>query len=360
MSEWNETIKVLLVDDEIWTRDTVKLFGEWERYGMEIVGEAEDGLEALRLIEALQPHIVITDMRMPGVDGVQLLEALNERFPTIKAIVISGYDDFQYAKHALRYGALDYLLKPLDAQELNAALLKGKIEIEAAHQADRQSLTLDINISYLLAPYKQLLRSHYNELNQEGITATFESLIEELERQSTITPDTLEQIAQELLLLLKELMVVNSQSHENLRITFKHDTFAAVSNTIGFIVDYYKSALEQLIQQRRFKKKLNLDEVRLFMESHYTSSVSLEQLARAFFVSKEYLSKMFKQEYGQNVTDYLLQLRMDKAKEWLADESIPIKTIAEMAGYEDVTYFYRVFKKHFGIAPGGMRRNNEV
>ncbi len=96
------------------------------------------------------------------------------------------------------------------------------------------------------------------------------------------------------------------------------------------------------------------------MEKHYTEPVTLEQLARAFFVSKEYLSKMFKQEYGRNVTDYMLHLRMVKAKEWLLDESIPIKAIAEMAGYEDITYFYRVFKKHFGIAPGEMRKNAEV
>lgn len=355
----NKKIKVLLVDDESWTRDIVRAFGDWEQLGMEIAGEADDGMEALRLIDELGPGIVITDMRMPGVDGVRLLEALKDRFPDIKAIVVSGYDDFQYAKHALKYRALDYLLKPVDPKELNAALRKCKDELEAA-QGDRSSIALDIDVSYLLAPYKQQLRTRYNELNAEGIASAFGQLSSELEREGSAKPGMLEQVAQELLLQLKELMAANSQSAESLQIVYRQDSFADLSSAIRFVQGHYEVMLEQLVQQRRFKNKLNLDEVRLYMEKHFTEPLTLEQLARAFFVSKEYLSKMFKQEFGHNVTDYLLYLRMDKAKEWLLDGSIPIKAIAEMAGYEDVTYFYRVFKKHFGVAPGEMRKSGEV
>ncbi|MCA0754781.1 response regulator [Paenibacillus sp. N4] len=354
-----ENIKVLLVDDESWTRDIVRAFGEWERLGMEIAGEADDGAEALRLTDELKPGIVITDMRMPGVDGVRLLEALKERFPDIKAVVISGYDDFEYAKHALRNRAVDYLLKPVDPKELNAALRKCKDELETA-QADRAAIALDIDVSYLLAPYKQQLRTRYNELNAEGIASVFGQLSAELERNGSAKPGMPEQAAQELLLLLKELMAANSQSAESLQIAYTQDVFADLSGTMRFIQGHYEDMLERLVQQRRFKNKLNLDEVRLFMEKHFTEPLTLEQLARAFFVSKEYLSKMFKQEFGHTVTDYLLHLRMDKAKEWLLDGSIPIKAIAEMAGYEDVTYFYRVFKKHFGVAPGEMRKSGEV
>lgn len=352
-------IKVLIVDDESWTRDIIKAFGEWERLEMEVIGEASDGQEALRMTEELQPHIVITDMRMPGTDGVQLLQLLNNRHPDIKAIVVSGYDDFQYAKHALRYKAVDYLLKPVDPKELNTALQNCKSGLEA-DQAERSPLSLDFDISYSIASYKQLLKSHFNELNKEGVAATLAHMMEELERNGISKAAMLEQVVQELLLLLKELMVANSLESEGLYAPYGHEVLASCSETALFLTHHYLATLEQLIQQRKFKNKLNLDEVRLYMEKHYTEPVTLEQLARAFFVSKEYLSKMFKQEYGRNVTDYMLHLRMVKAKEWLLDESIPIKAIAEMAGYEDITYFYRVFKKHFGIAPGEMRKNAEV
>jgi two-component system response regulator YesN len=352
-------LKVLIVDDESWTRDIIKAFGEWESLGMEIVGEAEDGKEALRMTERLQPHIVITDMRMPGTDGAALLQMLNDQFPAIKTIVVSGYDDFQYAKHALRYKAIDYLLKPVDPKELNAALQNCKSGLEAALM-ERGPLSLDLDISYSLASYKQLLKSHFNELNTDGVTATLAQMMEELGRSGNTKAVMLEQVVQEMLLLLKELMNANSQDSDALHAPYGQEVVESGANTAAFLTHHYLTTLAQLIHQRKFKNKLNLDEVRQYMEKHYTEPVTLEQLARVFFVSKEYLSKMFKQEYGRNVTDYMLHLRMVKAKEWLLDESIPIKAIAEMAGYEDITYFYRVFKKHFGIAPGEMRKSSEV
>jgi two-component system response regulator YesN len=351
--------KVLIVDDESWTRDIIKAFGEWESFGMEIVGEAEDGKEALRMTEALQPHIVITDMRMPGTDGAALLQMLNDQFPAIKTIVVSGYDDFQYAKHAIRFKAIDYLLKPVDPKELNMALKNCKSGLEA-DLMERGPLQLDLEISYLLASYKQLLKSHFNELNTEGVCATLDQMMKELENSGITKSAMLDQVIQELLLLLKELMNANSQDSEGLHAPYGQEVVESSANTAAFLTHHYLTTLEQLIHHRKFKNKLNLDEVRQYMEKHFTEPVTLDQLARAFFVSKEYLSKMFKQEYGLNVTDYMLHLRMVKAKEWLLDESIPIKAIAEMAGYEDITYFYRVFKKHFGIAPGEMRKGSEV
>lgn len=121
-----EHYRVLLVDDEPWNRDILRSLGEWETLGMTVAGEAEDGEEAIRLIEQHQPHIIITDMRMPGIDGVELLQTLSGQFPHIKVVVVSGYDDFNYAKHAIRHRATDYLLKPVNPDELNAVLAKCK------------------------------------------------------------------------------------------------------------------------------------------------------------------------------------------------------------------------------------------
>ncbi|MEJ8305613.1 response regulator [Saccharibacillus sacchari] len=113
---------VLVVDDEaIFRRGLRHLIGtsgkEWE-----VVGEAKDGLEALEEIERLKPELVITDIRMPRLDGIGLQEQIRERYPDMSCFVLSGYSDFRYAQSSLRYGARDYLLKPVDKEELYRVL----------------------------------------------------------------------------------------------------------------------------------------------------------------------------------------------------------------------------------------------
>ncbi|GGG14327.1 DNA-binding response regulator [Paenibacillus albidus] len=352
-------IKVLLVDDESWNRDIVRTFGSWEELGMEVAAEAEDGIEALRYMQELRPQIVITDMRMPGADGVTLMNQLHQHYPAVKIIVISGYDDFKYAQNALRYGAVDYLLKPIDPKELNAVLHKCRQELEAASR-EPDSLGLDMDVSFSLTACKQRLRVHFNELHVDGVAAALQEVRRELERNGVTQSGTLHQVARELLLLLRELMRSNALEEDGQIAQITPDVLASCANTADFLMKQYAYNLELLVKQRKFKNKLNLDEIRQYIEHHFAEAVTLEGLARAFFVSKEYLSKVFKQEYGRGVTDYILHLRMEQAKTWLADERIPIKTVAEMSGYEDVAYFYRVFKKYYGIAPGEMRKNTQV
>ncbi|MDQ0495287.1 response regulator transcription factor [Paenibacillus brasilensis] len=352
-------IRVLIVDDEPWNRDIVKTFGAWEKLGMSVVGEAEDGDEAFRLTGELTPHIVITDMRMPGADGVELLQALNNHFPDVKIIVVSGYDDFAYAKHAIRYKAVDYLLKPVNPTELNAVLFKCKNELETqAAEQQQERAELDYEFFHKLTRYKQLLRLYFNELNQDGVNLTCRQVMQELKHLGAPSPTMLGRLVQELLSLLKELAADNGLDAPTAKAGFplSQDALSSAEHALEFVSACYVQELDQLIRQRKYKNKLNLEEVRRYMDRHFAEPITLEQLAKNFFVSKEYMSKVFKQEYGQNVTDYIVQRRMKKAREWLADKQISIRAVAEMAGYEDVSYFYRVFKKHFGMAPGEMRK----
>ncbi|MCC3379096.1 response regulator [Paenibacillus farraposensis] len=352
-------IKVLIVDDEPWNRDIVKTFGAWDKFGMSVVGEAEDVDEAFRLTGELEPHIVITDMRMPGADGVELLQALNHHFPDVKIIVVSGYDDFAYAKHAIRYKAVDYLLKPINPTELNAVLLKCKNDLETK-AAERQQTAAELDYAFLhkLTRYKQLLRLYFKELNPDGVNMTCKQVIQELESFGSPGPSMLGRLVQELLSLLKELAADNGLASHAAKDGFSlpQDALSSAEHALEFVSACYSQDLDQLIRQRKYKNKLNLEEVRHYMDRHFAEPITLEQLAKSFFVSKEYMSKVFKQEYGQNVTDYIVQRRMEQAREWLADKQISIKAVAEMTGYEDVSYFYRVFKKHFGMAPGEMRK----
>lgn len=116
-------LKLLIVDDEQFTRDCLVQRIPWENYGARVIATASDGLEALSRMEEALPDILITDIKMPKMNGIDLLRAVRERFPSVDAIMISGYEEFEYAKGALNLGAKRYLLKPIDPAELIDAVL---------------------------------------------------------------------------------------------------------------------------------------------------------------------------------------------------------------------------------------------
>jgi two-component system response regulator YesN len=117
-------LKAIIVDDEKWARSIIRTFGQWEKLGIAIVGEAEDGVEGLDLIDKLAPDIIITDMEMSNMDGIRFLKSIKEKSMDSKIIVISGHDSFAYMKQAIHSQAVEYILKPIDADELNQALEK--------------------------------------------------------------------------------------------------------------------------------------------------------------------------------------------------------------------------------------------
>ncbi|MFQ6840880.1 MAG: response regulator, partial [Agathobaculum sp.] len=127
-------LKVVLADDENKVILLMRKLIDWEALGYEVVGTANDGLHALELVQTQQPHLLITDIRMPGCDGIELIRRAKEMQPRLHFIVISGYRQFEYAQSALKYGVEDYLLKPLKQEELSSILLriKDKLGEEAA------------------------------------------------------------------------------------------------------------------------------------------------------------------------------------------------------------------------------------
>ncbi len=114
--------KVFLVEDEIVTRDGIRENVDWESVGFKICGEASDGEIALPLIEDAKPDVLITDIKMPFMDGLQLSKILREHMPWVKIIILSGHNEFEYAQSALKMGVTEYLLKPVSAADIEEAL----------------------------------------------------------------------------------------------------------------------------------------------------------------------------------------------------------------------------------------------
>ncbi|EMS70135.1 response regulator [Ruminiclostridium cellobioparum] len=126
-------LKILIVDDEIILRKGLsKSISKVKDFV--VAGEAGDGLQALKLIEEVEPDVVITDIRMPNMDGKELVQVLSEKYPELKKVVISGFEDFTYVRHTMKNGAVDYLLKPVEDDKLYA-LLK---EIQESIRMDKK------------------------------------------------------------------------------------------------------------------------------------------------------------------------------------------------------------------------------
>ncbi|MGZ9235591.1 MAG: response regulator, partial [Anaerolineales bacterium] len=122
--------KVFFVEDEIITREGIRDNVDWRACGFEFCGEATDGEMALPLLRAAQPDVLITDIKMPFMDGLQLSKIVRERMPWVKIIILSGHDEFEYAQKAISLGITDYLLKPVTVQNLQTVLQKLSVQLD--------------------------------------------------------------------------------------------------------------------------------------------------------------------------------------------------------------------------------------
>ncbi|WML51403.1 response regulator [Neobacillus sp. PS3-12] len=254
-------MKAVIVDDERHVREGIRLLGEWDRFGIEQIYEAGNGEEAIQLIQQYRPEIIFSDMKMPKMDGTQLLEWIKENYPDSKTVVVTGYDDYHYMRKAINFGSFDYLLKPVDPESLNQTLAKAVKEWET----------------------------------------------EEARRITT-----------------------KSSPQSN-------DEMTPVYHSIADIEKY--------------------------LQDHYDREVKLQEIADVFFLSREYISRKFKQEFGENISDYIVKIRMQKAKSLLKNSELKIYEIANMIGYQDDKYFRKVFKKVEGITPNEFRssyQNNNI
>ncbi|MDP4098863.1 response regulator [Paenibacillus sp. P96] len=149
--------RVLIVDDEPEIRQGLRLKVNWENLGLTLVGEAGNGVEAMEKLAEEAFDIVITDMNMPLMNGVSLLEACHEQYPELRLLVISGYEDIRYAKAAVRNQARDYLLKPVARDELTEALTRlcKELDAERAEQAEAAV------IQWRLSQYYKKMKEHF-------------------------------------------------------------------------------------------------------------------------------------------------------------------------------------------------------
>ncbi len=164
-------IRVLVVDDEIWVCQLIKKIINWEEIGFIIIGEAHDGFEALKKIKDEKPDLVLTDIRMPGIDGVTLIKKVQEHKLKTQFIIISGHSDFSFAQEAIKYGALGYILKPIDEEELIFFLQKIKEKIASFNEIEtiKQELGEKLSVSVNQLREQFFLKLYSNEFKDTNL-----------------------------------------------------------------------------------------------------------------------------------------------------------------------------------------------
>ncbi|QGQ98205.1 response regulator [Paenibacillus psychroresistens] len=205
--------KVLIVDDESWVVESLKDLVDWNSYGFEVVGQAYNGVDALEAMRVHQPDVVFTDIRMPEMNGLELLQRGKSLPFPIHFVVVSGYAEFAYAQKAISYGAIAYCLKPFDEMEISGILLKLNKTLNAAKPSLDSSLIHlleDPNAENQLKLQDELKKYDIKDWNTAGIVVVVSVGSESL-------PDIYERVIKLKIGTSKTAYLLNSRQSEALR-----------------------------------------------------------------------------------------------------------------------------------------------
>lgn len=274
--------KVAIVDDEpVIVRGLTKMI-PWESYNCRVVGTAGDGQEGMKLIREQKPDILISDICMPGIDGLTMIAGMKSEFGHMQITILTGFRDFDYAQQAIRLGVTRFLLKPSKMDELEEAV---RVMIE--------------------------------NLEKQGITGKEDGTDEGVGENTPKAEGNRE----------------GEEGKEKAEPSEGKEGEETDSPASCFIV---KNALP-------------------YIEENYREKLKLSDVADQIYVSQWHLSKLLNKHTGQNFSEILNTIRIEKAKELLKDPSLRIGDIAEEVGFLDVAHFSRVFKKQAGISANEYR-----
>jgi len=410
-------LKAIIVDDERRIRDGMKKLINWEEHGFSIIGLASDGVEALEICRLEKPSLVITDIKMPRMDGLALASELKKVNPDISIIIISGYNDFSYAKQAIKYGAKNYLLKPVDKDELCAELdtircdILSKLSREEEVRQDNEkleSLFLLRLINGDLSPEEILnnpasrkiglenvktlcvcimdVSNCLNKISQMPDTGKSQKRLKiryELEEllgktktkffceyskgfycilfTSMDTPLKTEQLVAELDKIAK---AIKDQCDIDPVIAIGDIVTSATDLKVSYhlasslldirkIIDNKETILYKLISN----SSTDIIEILMYINIHYAEELNLKKLADIFFINPVYLGQLLKKETGEYFNDLLNKIRVESSKKHLQDNIYPIQKISEIVGYKSIDHFYKSFKGIVGKNPADYKKS---
>ncbi len=409
--------KVFLVDDEIAIRENLRNTFPWEEKGFQLVGEAPDGEMALPMIRDLNVDILLTDIRMPFMDGMKLCEEVQRTMPWVERIILSGYDDFDYARKAISLGVREYLLKPVTAKELEDALNRARQGMEdKRRERDRLAAMRARAVNENAFVREKLLESLFTE---EGDPADDDAVLRQMRGLgvnlmagcyavldiSFAAEGEARAACRGALTWLAEMsggtvlvcsgargaraLVLGDHSEDVEERAFSYASSAmhlpelqgeeSLLIVIGETVTDFHDIRRSMRSARHLRHLQHAEQpvirrilsqggrggagdgavarARIYLAEHFSDpNLMLQDAAAAVNLSQSHLSTIFAQETGMTFTQYLTGLRIGRARELLETTELRSFQIAEEVGYNDAHYFSYMFKRTVGKSPSEYRK----
>lgn len=369
-------LKVVIIDDESIVREGLMSIIDWEKVGYKIIGEGRDGTDGLNKILSLKPDLVLIDIKMPGINGIQVIQSAKAKGYRGKVILLTGYCDFKYAQNAIKLGVSAYLVKPIDEDELirelntiykeinknipmsykqAQSIINRKFYYEEAKIVDCESIEASRDNRSYITVYSEKIYTALEIGDLEGLHEIFKK-IEVLSKQSSISPEILKGLSLNFLTTIKEKY--------NEGEAFTIDKEALISsiykkNTLHELVVFIEEECIEVCKGVNNNSSKNIiGKILNYIDKNYYKNLKLESLAKVFNYNSAYLGKIFKNCTNNHFNDYINIVRIEKAKELLIGGNLKVCDISEKVGYKNIDYFYIKFKKYVGLSPKEYKNKN--
>ncbi|MBR4017033.1 MAG: response regulator [Oscillospiraceae bacterium] len=349
--------KLVIVEDEDNIRHSLECFIPWNQMGFEVVATFSDGSDALAYLKDNPCDAVMTDVLMSRMSGLDMIRQLHTIHPQIKVVILSGYSEFSYAQEAIRYQVVHYLVKPVDVDELMEVFTN----IAEQLQQEKQ----DASVEETVAETDPLLNAELSTIPE------YKLLIMELDLHSR---ETLNRVLNRIVsdrqgFSVEELRTALAGLYSATALCYqKRKTDVAAITDGRFTADHLYSTdspakltaciiedfgiLCDALKTGGYKSRHGvIERVAQDLQENIAEDVGHDVLGQKYRLHPGYLSRLFKQEMGETLSDYMLRIRIEKSARLLKEGHHKIGEIAGLVGYSTPSYFSIMFKKYTGYSP---------
>lgn len=339
--------KVQIVDDELIVRMGLRKLIPWEEHGFQVVCDAQNGMEALEQLENNKIDLIITDIEMPIMNGMEYIKKVRKLKVKPVIVILTAYGEFEYAKSAIEAGVVGYILKPIVESQI----------IDILEQI-RSNLSITVR-DFTREKDNKLIEAVL--LTDSNTFTIMESIIEE---ELQYKEEDISSTCFRLFSILDEIVRQMNKKHRNLNKLEKLDTYLAIKEqqyvTKDEVITKFKYEITRLYSILESYFLIYKDNVVRqacnYVVEHVDEKIGLSLVSKRLGISKNYFCSLFKQETGENFLNYVTKMKMLRAKYLLKEKNLRIYEVCNYLGYVDTTYFTRLFKKHCGMTPHEYRK----
>ncbi|MCM0647841.1 response regulator [Clostridium swellfunianum] len=385
---------LVIADDEKNIREGLSRFIDWAELGFNVVMKCEDGDEVIDYINAMSVDVVLCDIRMSRKSGLDVAKYIFENSLNIKVVLMSGYQEFEYAKKALEYNVVSYIVKPIELEEIKDKFakvrndfdrtknIKEKMQQEEKKAVEAQNIILKKEGGVYKDVYELLEETRVEAENNKSAQHDYKTLIEQqshliehfLEFNKTSIYNTFKDISSKIVNIpfnsgLKFLdntlvLLLNRIANSYIGLIIKEELKSEIRNirnaesyssALQAFEEWINKAVNAIEENNNSNTELIIKKANKYIEENYMDDLTLEKVAEVVFLSPVYLSKVYKKKMGINFIDYVTKIRIERSKELLSNKNLKVYEISNLVGYKNLKYFYKLFKNYTGYTPNTYR-----